>query len=66
MSQSKKETATIHLRHVRQELKEIHTCLNEEGLLPEPGELKALLSQMEALLDVLNGVKKKPAPVFPD
>ena len=39
---------------------------DSEGLLPEPGELKALLSQMEALLDLLNGVKKKPAPVFAD
>ena len=66
MSQSKRETATVHLRHVREELREIHICLNEEGLLPVPGELKALLSQMEALLDLLNGVKKKPAPVFPD
>ncbi len=66
MSQSKRETAIIHLRHVREELKEIHMCLNDDGILPEPGELKALLSQMEALLDLLNGVKKKPAPVFAD
>ena len=66
MSQSKRESATVHLRHVREELKGIHICLHEEGALPEPGELKALLSQMEALLDLLNGVKKKPAPVFVD
>ena len=66
MSQSKRETASVHLRHVREELREIHVCLNQEGLLPEPGEIKALLSQMEALLDLLNGVKKKPAPVFND
>ncbi len=66
MSQSKRETAIVHLRHVRQELRDIHVCLNEEGLLPEPGEVKALLSQMEALLDLINGVKKKPAPVFAD
>ena len=66
MSQSKRETAIVHLRLVRQELRDIHVCLNEEGLLPEPGEVKALLSQMEALLDLINGVKKKPAPVFKD
>ena len=66
MSQSKRETAAIHLRHVREELREIHTCLKEEGMLPEPGEIKALLSQMEALHDLLSGVKKKPAPSFPD
>ena len=66
MSQSKKESVIIHLRHIREELREIHICLNKEGILPEPGEIKALLSQMEALLDSLNGIKKKPAPVFND
>tara|TARA_Y100001968_G_scaffold258716_1_gene245752 strand:- start:754 stop:954 length:201 start_codon:yes stop_codon:yes gene_type:complete len=66
MSQSKRESATIHLRHIREELRDLHICLLQEGLLPEPGEVKALISQMEALLDVINGVKKKPAPVFDD
>ncbi len=42
------------------------TMLNEENLLPEPGEIKALYSQLEALLDVVNGVKKKKRPVFDD
>ena len=50
MSLSKREAVTIHLRHVRNELREIHICLEKEKLLPEPGEIKALLSQMEALL----------------
>lgn len=66
MSQSRREQASIHLRHVREELREIHVYLNEDGLLPEPGEIKALISQMEALLDVSLGIKKKPAPVFND
>ena len=66
MSQSRREQASIHLRHIREELREIHISLNEDGLLPEPGEIKALLSQLEALLDVSLGVKKKPAPVFAD
>ena len=66
MSQSKKEAVIIHLRHIREELREIHVCLNREGMLPDPGEIKALLSQMEALLDSLNGIRKKPAPTFND
>ena len=40
--------------------------LNEEKLLPESGEIKALYSQLEALLDVVNGVKRKKPPVFED
>ena len=40
--------------------------LNEESLLPEAGEIKALYSQLEALLDVVSGVKKKKPPVFDD
>tara|TARA_B100000029_G_scaffold472333_1_gene512736 strand:+ start:415 stop:564 length:150 start_codon:yes stop_codon:yes gene_type:complete len=42
------------------------TMLNEENLLPEAGEIKALYSQLEALLDVVKGVKKKKPPVFED
>tara|TARA_B100000700_G_C14752471_1_gene718231 strand:- start:555 stop:755 length:201 start_codon:yes stop_codon:yes gene_type:complete len=66
MSQSRREQASIHLRHIREELREIHISLNQDSLLPEPGEIKALISQLEALLDVSLGVKKKPAPVFAD
>ena len=40
--------------------------LEEEKLLPEPGEIKALYSQLEALHDVVCGVKKKKPPVFDD
>ena len=39
--------------------------IKEDGLLPEPGEIKALIAQMEALLGVTEGIKKKAAPVFP-
>ncbi len=66
MSRSKREEATVHLRHLRLEVREMATMLNEENLLPEPGEIKALYSQLEALLDVVNGVKRKKPPVFDD
>ena len=40
--------------------------LKDENLLPEAGEIRALYSQLEALLDVVTGVKKKKPPVFDD
>ena len=66
MSRSKREEAIVHLRHLRLELREMATMLNEENLLPEAGEIKALYSQLEALHDVVKGVKKKKPPVFED
>ena len=53
MSQSKRDQVISHLRYVRQELKEMHLGIMEEGLLPEPGEIRGVLAQMEALLDLL-------------
>ncbi len=64
MSQSKRELATIHLRHIRLELKELYMTLDKENLLPEPGEIKALISQLEALLQISDGQKKKSANSF--
>ena len=40
------------------------SILNEEKILPEAGEIKALYSQLEALLNVVSGVKKKKPPKF--
>ncbi len=54
------------LSHVRVELREMDIYMDKEKILPEPGEIKALIAQMEALLDVTQGVKKKPAPIFND
>ena len=53
MSQSKRDQVISHLRYVRQELKEMHLGIMEEGLLPAPGEIRGVLAQMEALLDLL-------------
>ena len=66
MSQSKREQVVSHLRYIRAELREMHQGVLEDGLLPEPGEIRALLTQVDALHDCVNGVKKKPAPVFND
>ena len=58
MSQTKREQVVSHLRYLRQELREMHQGIQEDGLFPEPGELRGVLAQMEALLELLEGNTK--------
>ena len=58
MSQSKREQVISHLRYVRQELREMHQGVLDDGLLPEPGEIRGVMAQMEALLELLEGKSK--------
>jgi len=63
MSQNKKEQVISHLRFLRQELREMHLGIQDDGLFPEPGELRGILAQMEALLELIEGHPKiKPNP----
>ena len=55
MSQTKREQVISHLRYLRQELREMHLGVNEDGLLPEPGELRGIMAQLEALLELVDG-----------
>jgi len=55
MSQTKKEQVVSHLRYLRQELREMHMGIQDDGLFPEPGELRGVLAQMEALLELIEG-----------
>ena len=59
MSQSKREQVVSHLRYIRQELREMHQGVLEDGLLPEAGEIRGVMAQLEALLELLEG-KSKP------
>ena len=61
MSQTKREQVVSHLRYLRQELREMHQGVQEDGLFPEPGELRGVLAQMEALLELLEGNPKVKA-----
>ncbi len=65
MSASKRDSATQIIRHLRVELRELDLGLLDDGLLPEPGQVRALLAQLEALYDLVQGVKKKPTPNMP-
>ena len=53
MSQTKREQVISHLRYLRQELREMHLGVKDDGLLPEPGELRGIMAQFEALLELV-------------
>ena len=58
MSQSKREQVTSHIRYLREELREMHLGIKDDGLLPEPGELRGIMAQMEALHELVEGNTK--------
>ena len=55
MSQTKREQVVSHLRYLRQELREMHLDLNEDNIFPDPGELRGIMAQFEALLELVEG-----------
>jgi len=58
MSPTKREQVISHIRYLRQELREMHLGIKEDDLLPEPGELRGLMAQLEALLELIEGSTK--------
>ena len=58
MSQTKREQVISHLRYLRQELREMHLDIKDDGLFPEPGELRGIMAQLEALLELVEGNTK--------
>ena len=55
MSQTKREQVNSHFRYLRQELREMHIGINEDGLFPEPSELRGIMAQLDALLELVEG-----------
>ena len=49
----KKENVKMHLKDLRSDLKKMHMAVTEELLLPEPDEVKTLMSKMDQLLKVI-------------
>ena len=49
----KKENVKMHLKELRQNLKEMHLAVTEELILPQPEEVKTLMYKMEKLLKVI-------------
>ena len=58
MSQTKREQVISHLRYLRQELREMHLGINDDGIFPEAGELRGIMAQFEALLELVEGNTK--------
>ncbi len=58
MSQTKREQVISHIRYLRQELREMHLGIKEDDLFPESGELRGLMAQFEALLELIEGNTK--------
>ena len=55
MSQTKREQVISHIRYLRQELREMHLSINEDDLFPDPSELRGIMAQLEALLELVEG-----------
>ena len=55
MTQTKREQVISHLSYLRQELREMHLGIKEDDLFPEPGELRGIMAQFEALLELVEG-----------
>ena len=58
MSQNKREQVICHIRYLRQELREIHLGIKDDGIFPDPGELRGIMAQMDALLELVDGNTK--------
>tara|TARA_B100000963_G_scaffold81661_1_gene69525 strand:- start:375 stop:551 length:177 start_codon:yes stop_codon:yes gene_type:complete len=50
---NKKEHVKLHLKDLRAELKRMHLAVTEELLLPDPEEVKDLMSKMDLLLKAI-------------
>ena len=61
MSQSKREQVVSHLRYIRQELREMHQGVMDDGLLPGERRGARRMAQMEALLELLEGKSGRKA-----
>ena len=55
MSPTKREQVISHIRYLREELREMQLSIKEEDLFPEPGELRGIMAQLEALLELVEG-----------
>ena len=49
----KKQNVKMHLKELRQNLKEMHLAVTEELILPKPDDVKTLMYKMDQLLKVI-------------
>ena len=49
----KKENIKMHLKELRQNLKQMHLEVTEELILPQPNVIKILMNKMDQLLKLI-------------
>ena len=49
----KKENVKMHLKDLRQNLKKMHLEVTEELVLPQPDDVKKLMTKMDELLKLI-------------
>ena len=49
----KKENVKMHLKNLRQNLKKMHLEVTEELILPQPDDVKNLMTKMDELLKLI-------------
>ena len=49
----KKENVKMHLKDLRQNLKKMHLEVTEDLILPQPSDVKKLMSKMDQLLKLI-------------
>ena len=49
----KKENVKMHLKNLRQNLKKMHLEVTEELILPQPDDIKNLMTKMDELLKLI-------------
>ena len=52
-NRQKKENVKMQLNDLRQDLKKMHLAVTEELILPQPDEVKTLITKMDQLLKLI-------------
>ena len=52
-NKTNKENVKMHLKELRSELKRMHLSVTEDLVLPEPADVKTLMSKMDLLLKAI-------------
>ena len=52
-NKTNKENVKMHLKELRSELKRMHLSVTEDLILPEPEDVKNLMSKMDLLLKAI-------------
>ena len=49
----KREQAKVHLQQLRRDLRVMHAAVTDEQTMPDPGDVKTVMTELESLLEML-------------